>query len=158
MLGVARVCRAVEAARAVRLFSSERIIVPRERLSLSFARSSGAGGQNVNKVNTKAEIRFPVFEAKWMPSDVLERFVEGNRGRINAKGEFFLASETHRTQHANLEDAIARLQRLVDVATVPPKERNEWIGIAEVTKERRKESKRHRSEVKSRRKNRSADD
>lgn len=135
----------------------EKVEVPRSALSLGFSRSSGAGGQNVNKVNTKAEVRFDAYSAAWLPQEVRSRLLEANPARVNAKGEFFVTSERHRTQHANLEDAISKLQQLVDVASVPPKERKQFEGLSKQTKRRRVEIKRRRSEVKSRRR-RSGDD
>jgi len=77
--------------------AGERISVPRERVRVSFSRSSGAGGQNVNKVNTKAELRFDLSEAGWLPDDVRRRLTEQNPARVNARAEFFLASDVHRT-------------------------------------------------------------
>lgn len=136
---------------------AEKIEVPRGALSLGFSRSSGAGGQNVNKVNTKAEVRFDAYNASWLPPDVRSRLLDANPARVNAKGEFFVTSERHRTQHANLEDALAKLQQLVDAAAVPPKERKQFEGLSKQTKRRRVEIKRRRSEVKSRRR-RSGDD
>ncbi|KAJ1548295.1 plasma membrane H+-ATPase [Cladochytrium tenue] len=50
--------------------------IPRDRLEFSFSRSSGPGGQNVNKVNTKAEVRFKVYDADWMPEEVRRRLAE----------------------------------------------------------------------------------
>jgi len=115
------------------------------------------GGQNVNKVNTKAELRFRVADADWLPEDVRLRLAAAERSRVNREGEFIVASERHRTQHANLLDAIAKLQAMVDDAAVPPKERRMRTGLAESTKRERVRVKRHRSEVKSRRKGRGDD-
>lgn len=134
------------------------IEVPRSRLSVSFARSSGAGGQNVNKVNTKAELRFQVYGAAWLPDEVRLRLLEANPTRINAKGEFFVSSERHRTQKQNIDDAFRKLQHLVDVACIPPKERNIRTGLSSTTKQRRVEIKRRRSDVKSRRRGGGSDD
>jgi peptidyl-tRNA hydrolase ICT1 len=52
------------------------IIIPRDKIETQFCRSSGAGGQNVNKLNTKAELRFNVGAAEWMSKDVKKKFIE----------------------------------------------------------------------------------
>jgi len=132
-------------------------VVPRHAVTLSFARSSGAGGQNVNKVNTKAEVRFNMYTARWLPDEVRERLAEANPSRVNAGGEFFVSSERHRTQRANVEDAFEKLQRLVIVASEPPKERKLNESLSKQTKQRRVEMKRRRSDVKARRRGRGDD-
>ena len=48
--------------------------IPLDKIEFSYARSSGPGGQNVNKVNTKAELRFHVLSAEWLPMDVRQRY------------------------------------------------------------------------------------
>lgn len=74
------------------------ISVPKEKLNLSFARSSGPGGQNVNKLNTKVDLRFHVESCDWIPEKVKRRFLEQNKNAINRLGEFHLQSEKTRTQ------------------------------------------------------------
>ena len=49
--------------------------IPLDKIEFNYARSSGPGGQNVNKVNTKAELRFHVMSAEWLPMDVRERLI-----------------------------------------------------------------------------------
>jgi hypothetical protein len=56
--------------------------IPQEKLTITFSTSSGPGGQNVNKVNTRAELRFNVREADWIPEEMLERFMELHKSRI----------------------------------------------------------------------------
>ena len=67
--------------------------VPREKVSVSASRSGGAGGQNVNKVSTKIELRFVVQEAIWLPERVRQRMVQLNRNRITKTGELVLTSQ-----------------------------------------------------------------
>jgi hypothetical protein len=54
-------------------FAARNIVIPESKLAFSYARCSGPGGQNVNKLNTKAEIRFHVFNADWLPVEVKQR-------------------------------------------------------------------------------------
>lgn len=135
-----------------------RIKVLRDYLELRWARSSGPGGQNVNKVNTKAELRFRIADAAWLPDDVKDRLREQETGRISKNDELIVASSQTRSQHSNIADALAKLQSMVDRAAVPPKDRKMYEDVSAVNKLKRREQKRHRKDVKSlRRKNTSSD-
>jgi len=70
--------------------------IPIDKLDIQFARSSGAGGQNVNKLNTKAEIRFNVSTCDWLPEAVKGRLQELQTNRINKEGELVITSQEHR--------------------------------------------------------------
>ncbi len=127
------------------------IVVPRALVDTNFSRSSGAGGQNVNKVNTKAEVRFKLDDAAWMDEGVKARFRDLWSSAINGEGEVYLSSQRHRTQEANLEDVFDKLTLMVRKAAVIPKVRMQRTGLSELTKQERREDKRHRSAVKTRR-------
>ena len=60
--------------------------------------NSGSGGQNVNKLSTKCELRFNVDYATWMPEEVRARFRQQNETKINKAGEYIVTAETQRTQ------------------------------------------------------------
>ena len=128
---------------------SYNVVVPRNGVKFTFSRSSGPGGQNVNKVSTRATLRFHLDRAGWLPPEVRERLAAQEPSRINKQGEFALSSDVHRTQPRNIEDCLRRLQAIVDVAAVAPKVRKMRTGLGEETKRRRRESKRRRSQVKS---------
>lgn len=66
------------------------------RVEFSFARSSGPGGQNVNKLNTKAEVRFHVSSADWLDSEVRGRLLEYQSNKVNKDGELVITSQEHR--------------------------------------------------------------
>ena len=64
---------------------------------MNHSRSSGPGGQNVNKVNTKVELRFAIDDAVWLPDDVRQRLREQRPQNITKDGEFVVVSQEHRT-------------------------------------------------------------
>eukprot|EP00934_Nitzschia_sp_Nitz4_P004142 Nitzschia sp. Nitz4//scaffold113_size70149//15291//16223//NITZ4_005943-RA/size70149-augustus-gene-0.89-mRNA-1//-1//CDS//3329533320//4132//frame0 len=124
------------------------IDIPEEKISFTFARSSGAGGQNVNKVNTKAELRFKVDKADWIPEEVRDRLKEQNANRLSKDGFLTIQSQEHRTQLKNRKSALNKLKVMLLQAWPRPKEREMREGISEVSKAKNIEYKRRRSEVK----------
>jgi ribosome-associated protein len=102
------------------LVVNRRIQIPRDELELQFSRSSGPGGQNVNKVNSKATLRWQVTASPSLPEDVRTRFCSRYRTRINKRGELILHSQTYRDQEKNIDDCLMRLrQMLLEVAVAP---------------------------------------
>ncbi len=91
-------------------------INPRVRIALSefsftFVRSSGPGGQNVNKVASKAVLRWDVAASASLPDDVRQRFLEQYARRITNEGELVLSSQRYRDQGRNVADCLERLQK-----------------------------------------------
>ncbi len=130
----------------------EYIDIPQENLEFSFVRSSGAGGQNVNKVNSQVQLRLNVHEAYWIPYEVRQRLMQQQANRISKEGVLTLAAQEHRTQVANRKAAVQKLHAILLQAWPRPKERRMRQGISIKTKEQRKEFKRRRSDVKEGRK------
>ncbi|XP_051912444.1 peptidyl-tRNA hydrolase ICT1, mitochondrial-like isoform X1 [Hippocampus zosterae] len=98
------------------------VLVPVDRLTVSYSRSSGPGGQHVNKVNTKTEIRFHVLTADWIPEDVRQKIMEKNKNRTNKAGELIVTSELSRSQHRNFNDCIQKISAVIAEASEKPHE------------------------------------
>ncbi len=127
--------------------ASGRLRVPARELEITFARSSGAGGQNVNKVNTKAVLRWPVRTSRAIPADVRARFVERFATRITTAGELLLSSDRHRDQGRNVADCLAKLDAMLEAVATPPRPRRK-TRPSRGSVERRLEQKRAQSEKK----------
>jgi ribosome-associated protein len=96
------------------------ISIPRAEFSLSFVRSSGPGGQNVNKVNSKVQLRWSVVASRALPEDVRQRLVARYTRRISERGELVLSSQRYRDQAKNIADCETKLHDIVfSVATLP---------------------------------------
>jgi ribosome-associated protein len=102
---------------------NSRIRIPPSEFQWTYVRSSGPGGQNVNKVNSKAVLRWSVVHSPSLPPDVRERFLTRYRSRITAEGDFIIASQRYRDQGRNAADALEKLRTLVAAVAVPAKKR-----------------------------------
>ena len=105
------------------LVVTSQIQIPASELGLSFARSSGPGGQNVNKVNSKAYLRWNVTKTNTLPESVKNRFLERFSTRINQTGEIVLTSDVHREQSRNVSECFDKLRQLVLSVLTPPRTR-----------------------------------
>jgi len=105
------------------LVVNSRIRIPPSEFEWTYVRSSGPGGQNVNKVNSKAVLRWNVVRSLSLPADVRERFLVRYRSRITTEGDFILSSQRYRDQGRNAADALEKLTALVAAVAVPGKKR-----------------------------------
>ncbi|XP_067860501.1 peptidyl-tRNA hydrolase ICT1, mitochondrial [Heptranchias perlo] len=96
--------------------------IPIGRLTVTYCRSSGPGGQNVNKVNTKAEVRFHVATADWLSEDVRSALITQHQNRINRAGQLIVTSEVSRYQMRNLADCLQKIRDMVAAVSQKPKQ------------------------------------
>ena len=97
--------------------------IPETELVERFVRSSGPGGQTVNKVATAVELRFDIAGSPSLPDAVRERLLARRDRRVTADGVLVIAAQRFRTQERNREDARERLARLLEAGLHVPKAR-----------------------------------
>ena len=126
---------------------TEGIAIAESELAFEFVRSSGPGGQNVNKVATAAVLRFDVAGSPSLDEPVKRRLIRLAGSRMTADGVLILRAQRHRTQRANRQDAIDRLAKLIRRAASPPPKR---VATAptRAARQKRLDSKKRRGAVK----------
>jgi ribosome-associated protein len=103
--------------------ASVTVSIPARELEWTAVRASGPGGQNVNKVSSKVELRFDFEESESLPASVKTRLRALAQHRLDAEGRILITSQVTRNQPQNLEDARSRLADLIAKAMVVPKRR-----------------------------------
>ncbi len=123
------------------------LIIPENEFKITFARSSGAGGQNVNKTSTKVFVHWPVGQSSVLSDEEKGRVRLKLANRINNEDELVISAEEERSQLQNRQLAIVRLHALVNQAMHVPKKRKATRPTLG-SKIRRIESKKIRSKIK----------
>ncbi len=123
------------------------ISIEDRELSFEFVRSSGPGGQNVNKVATAAQLRFDAMASPSLPERVKERLPKVAGRRMTVGGVIVIDARRYRTQERNRQDAIDRLVRLIQKAAERPKSRRA-TKPTRASRERRLTTKKQRGSLK----------
>src|SRR5215203_419541 len=126
---------------------SDQISIDESEIEESFVRSSGPGGQNVNKLSTAVQLRFDVRGSPSLPNDVALRLMRLGGRRITKEGVLVLIAQNHRTQERNRAEAQARLIALIQEAAVKPIPRRA-TKPTRASKQRRIEGKKRHSGIK----------
>ena len=129
------------------LYINARLTIAASELKVSAARSSGPGGQNVNKVNSKITLRWSPGNCTRIDPAWRNRFIARHGNRINRDGELVIHSERYRDQPRNLADARFRLTQMLLECREPAKQRKKTKPTAG-SRRRRKEAKTKQSQKK----------
>ena len=100
------------------------ISIDEQELQWEFIRSSGPGGQNVNKVSTAVQLRFDVKHSPSVPDEVKKRLIRLAGRRMTREGELIIEARQYRYQERNRQDALKRLKELIRKAAQKPKIRH----------------------------------
>ena len=121
--------------------------IPDDELEWSYVRSGGPGGQNANKVASKAVLRWNVAASPSLPADVKARLRARQANRITADGDLVLTSQRYRDQERNRQDCLDKLREMLAAAAAVPRARKRKKPTR-ASRERRLAAKRHRAGIK----------
>lgn len=124
-----------------------RIHLPEDELHFDFVRSSGPGGQNVNRVATAVQLRFDAAHSPSLPGEVRQRLLHQQANRITSDGVLIIDARNHRTQERNRAEAVDRLCEVVRRAAVRPRPRHK-TKPSRAARERRLQHKRAHAQKK----------
>jgi ribosome-associated protein len=127
---------------------TDTISIDESELSESFVRSSGPGGQNVNKVSSAVQLRFDVRRSPSLPNDVAIRLMRLAGSRLTKDGVIVIVAQAHRDQSRNRAEARERLFDLIREAAVKPTVRRK-TKVPKAAKRQRLDAKKHRGSIKS---------
>jgi ribosome-associated protein len=133
------------------LIVSPHLRIAADELQFSFVRSSGPGGQNVNKLNTKAVLRWAVRSSPSLPDPVRQRFLARFAPRITGQGELLVTSQRFRDQRQNQRDCLEKLREMLLEVATPPKRRKKTKPTRSSVARRRTQKSAHSKKKQTRR-------
>ena len=136
---------------AEKITINRHVAIPLSELRFAFTRSGGHGGQNVNKVETRVELQFDVRESKSISDTERATILQHLKSKVDGRGVLHIVAQESRSQWRNKQDAIERLTALLQKVLTPKKKRVA-TKVSKAAKQKRLESKKHRSTVKALRK------
>ncbi|XP_012165454.1 peptidyl-tRNA hydrolase ICT1, mitochondrial [Bombus terrestris] len=96
--------------------------IPIKELDITYSRSSGAGGQHVNRTNSKVDLRLHIESATWLAEDIRNKLLEQYKNKLSKEGYLIIKSELTRSQQLNLADALRKLREIIWKVAKPPSE------------------------------------
>ncbi|NNG01899.1 MAG: aminoacyl-tRNA hydrolase [Desulfobacteraceae bacterium] len=126
---------------------TDQIAIDEAEIKMDFIRSSGPGGQNVNKVASAVHLRFSVADSPHLPEEVKLRLLKLAGKNITENGVLIIKAKRYRSQEKNRKDAVDRLIRWIQKALVSPRKRRPTSPSA-ASRERKKNQKLHRGRIK----------
>jgi ribosome-associated protein len=129
------------------LIINPKLCIPLTEFEFSFARSPGPGGQNVNKVNSKAILKWDFEKSTVLSEPVRQRFQAKYGTRISKEGQFQITSHRYRDQGRNVADCLSKLRELI-LTVLPEPVKRKAPKVSKAAKRRRLDSKRLLSEKK----------
>lgn len=148
--GVSRTHPTIHYPLLAMLVVTPKIQIPLREFEFTYSRSSGPGGQNVNKLNTKALLRWPVLKSLSLPEPVRRRLAAKYPRRITSQGDLLITSQRFRDAGRNTADCLEKLRRMLLEAAEPPRPRKPTRPTRSSVR-RRLENKRQRSNKKEQR-------
>ena len=127
---------------------SENISIDESEIQESFVRSSGPGGQNVNKVSTAVQLRFDAKNSPSLPEEVRLRLLHKAGKKVTNDGVLIISARRFRTQEKNRRDALNRLIALIHAASIEPPKSRPRTRPSRQSSKRRLEAKHRRSLIK----------
>ena len=126
---------------------TDNIFIDEKQIRFDFVRSSGPGGQHVNKTSTAVQLRFDVKNCRYLSEDIIKRVKRLAGKRITMEGELIIFARSFRSQEKNRADALERLVQLIKKAAKPVKVRRK-TKPSQASRKRRIENKKRRGELK----------